>query len=109
MGYPESRVIWVADKIPGADFDILSVDDDGEDLWIEVKSTTGKDGRFQWPKAEFEKAVEKRNRYILWRVYEADSLKPSTKPFRDPVEILLRKGMRLNIDTFNAMIEPMEP
>ena len=109
LGYPESRVVWIADAQPGANFDILSVDDDGEDLWIEVKATTGTDGRFRWPRSEFVKAVEKRNRYILWRVYQADSLLPSTKPFRDPVGILLRQGMRLDINTFNAMIEPMEP
>lgn len=107
LGYPESRVVWVAHEIPGADYDILSVDDDGENLWIEVKATTGRHGRFRWPIAEFGKAIEKRNRYILWRVYEADSLSPAVKLFRDPIEILLRKGMRLDINTFNAMIEPM--
>lgn len=107
LGYPESRVVWVAHEIPGADYDILSVDDDGENLWIEVKATTGRHGRFRWPIAEFGKAIEKRNRYILWRVYEADSLSPAVKPFRDPIEILLHKGMRLDINTFNAMIEPM--
>jgi len=108
MGYAESRVVWIADQDSGADFDILSVDDDGEDIWIEVKSTTGIDGRFRWPKSEFEKAIEKRNRYILWRVYEASSVTPRVKPFRDPVGILLRKGLRLDIGTFNAMIEPMQ-
>jgi len=107
MGYQESRVVWVADQNPSADFDILSVDDDGEDIWIEVKSTTGRDGRFRWPKAEFEKAIEKRNRYILLRVYEANTERPSIKPFRDPVGILLRKGMRLDINTFNAVVEPI--
>jgi len=107
MGYPESRVVWVAKENPATDFDILSVDDDGEDLWIEVKSTTGRGGRFRWPKAEFVKAIEKRNRYILWRVYEADTTTPSIKPFRDPVGILLRQGMRLDIDTFYVLVEPM--
>lgn len=107
MGYSESKVVWVANDNPTSDFDILSVDDDGEDIWIEVKSTTGRDGRFRWPKAEFEKAIEKRNRYILWRVYEADTLKPKRKAFRDPVGILLHKGMRLDIDNFFAMVEPM--
>jgi len=107
MGYAESRVVWVANQDSGADFDILSVDDDGEDIWLEVKSTTGRDGRFRWPKAEFEKAIEKRERYILWRVYEVDSTSPHIKPFRDPIGILLREGMRLDINTFNAMIEPM--
>jgi hypothetical protein len=108
MGYPESRVVWMSETDPDADFDILSVDDDGEDLWIEVKSTTGRDGRFRWPKAEFKEAIEKRNRYILWRVYEANTIAPSVKPFRDPVGILLRQRMRLNIDTFYAMVEPMQ-
>ena len=65
---PNFVELSIADTDPGADHDILSVDDDGEDLWIEVKATTGRDGRFRWPKAEFEKAVEKRDRYILWRV-----------------------------------------
>jgi len=91
MGYAESRVVWVADQEPGADFDILSVDDDGEDIWIEVKSTTGIDGRFRWPKSEFEKAIEKRNRYILWRVYEASSVTPRVKPFRDSYINLTRR------------------
>jgi hypothetical protein len=108
MGHPESRVVWVADQNPSADFDIMSIDDDGEDIWIEVKSTTGRDGRFRWPKAEFEKALEKRNKYILWRVYEANTVKPSVKPFRDPVGIMIRKGMRLDIGTFNAVVEPMQ-
>jgi len=108
MGYPQSKVVWVAEADPDADFDILSVDDDGQEIWIEVKSTTGRDGRFRWPKAEFEKAIEKRDRYILWRVYEADTTTPSVKPFRDPVGMLLRQGMRLDIDTFYAMVEPMQ-
>lgn len=108
IGYPESRIVWESDRNPEADFDILSVDDDGENLWIEVKSTTGRDGRFRWPKTEFKKAIEKRNKYILWRVYEAHTKKPSVKPFRDPIGILLRQGMRLDIDKFYAMVEPIQ-
>ena len=42
-GIDPNRVIWTADTDPSADHDILSVDDDGETIWIEVKGTTGKE------------------------------------------------------------------
>jgi len=107
LGYPASRVVWKSEEDPGADYDILSVDDYGEDLWLEVKSTTGKDGRFRWPKAEFERAIRKRSRYILCRVYEAHTTYPSVKEFVDPINLLLLQRMRLDIATLNAQIEPM--
>ena len=66
LGYPKSRVVWIAKNNPLADCDILSIDENGEELWIEVKSTTGRDGHFQWSIAEFKKAMQVRERYILW-------------------------------------------
>ena len=107
MGYPESRVVWTSDIDPGADHDIQSVDDDGQTLWIEVKSSTGRDGRFRWPKAEFEKAIGERKRYILWRVYKADSASPTIKPFRDPIGLLIRNRMGLDINSLSAEIESL--
>jgi len=109
LGYAETRVIWQSRSDPGAPYDILSLDDDGEDLWIEVKSTTGRDGRFQWSKGEFEKALQERERYVLWRVYEADTSIPAVKSFRDPISILLRRAMSLNVADFNAEVEPLSP
>lgn len=67
MGYPNERVEWVADSDPGVDYDIKSVDDEGNDLFIEVKSTSGDDGKFRWSRAEFEKALRERRKYILFR------------------------------------------
>lgn len=106
-GLEESKVVWEAHSNPGANYDIKSVDDDGQDIWIEVKSTTGRDGRFRWPKQEFELALQKRERYILWRVYEAHINKPTAKPFRDPIGILLENKMRLDISNLFAMVEPL--
>ena len=67
LGYeaPERYVIWTSRNDAGADHDIRSVTDDGGLLWIEVKSTTGIDGWFYWPKKEFEKALRERERYEL--------------------------------------------
>ena len=107
LGLPESRVKWVSAEDPGADHDILSVDDDGADLWIEVKSTTGRDGRFKWPRSEFEKAVDKRARYVLCRVYEVDKNRVTMKRFRDPVGMLPTHAMRLDIESLSAEVEPM--
>ena len=50
--------------------------EDGGPLYIEVKSTRGRDGRFSWPRAEFQLAMRQRHRYVLYRVYEADIAAP---------------------------------
>ena len=104
LGLDESKVIWVSDSIPGADHDILSIDEDGHSLWIEVKSTTGRDGRFRWSKTEFDRARKHRDRYVLYRVYEADTCTPSVRDFRDPVGLLLNDAMRLNISSLHAEV-----
>jgi hypothetical protein len=92
-GYQASRVVWVAQNNPAVDYDILSVDENGRDLWIEVKSTTGRHGHFQWSIAELKKAIQERELYILWRIYEADTTHPGIKPFRDPIGKIIRKGV----------------
>jgi hypothetical protein len=83
MGYaePERYVIWTSRAQPGADHDIRSIDADGRPRWLEVKSTTGSDGRFEWPRQEFEKALRERERYELWRVYRVAEHTPTAKCF----------------------------
>jgi hypothetical protein len=110
LGYeaPERYVIWTSRNDAGADHDIRSVTDDGGLLWIEVKSTTGTDGWFYWPKREFEKALRERERYELWRVYESHTTRPMAKCFRDPISLLNRNALRLELGTLRAVIEPLE-
>ena len=107
LGLDPSRVIWTADSVPGADHDIKSIDDDGADLWIEVKSTTGRDGQFSWPVAEFQLAVLARERYILYRVYEADTTTPSYRPIRDPIGSFDTGELRLDLERLTGDIGPM--
>jgi hypothetical protein len=108
MGYatPEEHVVWVSQTNPGADHDIRSIDKDGKTIWIEVKSTTGTDGRFDWPQREFEKALRDRKQYVLWRVYEAHTEHPTAKPFRDPAGLLARSTIRLEISGLYGFVEP---
>lgn len=107
LGFPEERVRWIAEEFPTADYDILSVDDDGKDLRIEVKSTTGSDGRFHWTRAEFQRAVSARERYLLYRVYLATSYTPVVRSFRDPIGILANGIVRLDVDVFHGEVEPI--
>jgi hypothetical protein len=98
LGLPADRVTWTADHDPFADHDIASLDDDGGELWVEVKSTVGRDGRFSWTAAEFLLAVRTRHRYVLYRVFEADSTTPSWSRIRDPIGAFEAGELRLDID-----------
>lgn len=107
MGYEdaEDRVVWVSRTNPGADHDILSIGTDGGPIWIEVKSTTGSDGRFEWSIAEFEKALREGPRYQLWRVYDVGGLTPTAKCFDNPASLLLTPTIRLEISSLRAFVE----
>ena len=105
---PKEHVIWTSSDDPGADHDIRSIDEHGNPRWIEVKSTTGVDGRFDWSKKEFQKALRERDRYELWRVYKAASAAPVTKRFKNPAELVGASKLVLELGSFRASIEGME-
>ena len=108
LGLPESRVVWVSRDNPGSDHDIRSVDGNGRDLWIEVKSTIGRNGRFKWTRAEFELALEKRDSYILYRVYEAGGTSPTAKRIRDPIGLLPKEQLKLILNSLDAEVAPLD-
>jgi len=106
-GHPnaESVVIWTSQTDPGEDHDIRSVDEAGRPRWIEVKSTVGNDGRFDWSSKEFEKAMREGDRYELWRVYRAASMTPVAKSFRNPVKMLGESRLQLELGSLRARVE----
>ena len=108
MGLDQSLAIWTAEQNPLANHDIISQDEDGQRIWIEVKTTSGTDGRFRWSRGEFELAVQERTRYLLYRVYAADTARPTVKVFRDPVAMLVNDRLRLDLAVLQAEIEPAE-
>jgi len=107
LGLPPDRVVWIANSDPGANHDIRSIDEAGNDLYIEVKSTTGRDGRFTWPVAEFSLAIRERKRYMLYRVYHADSESPSWSLFRDPISLFESGELLLDLDQLTGDIGPL--
>ena len=106
QGLDPKRVVWTADLDPAADHDIKSVDADGQDLWIEVKSTAGRGGKFTWAGAEFHRAVASRDRYVLVRVYEAHTTTPIVTEIRDPVGRVASGGLRLDLDSLTGDVGP---
>lgn len=103
--HPEQYVTWTSQDDPLADHDIKSVNENLQPRWIEVKSTTGADGRFDWSRAEFEKALALRERYELWRVYRVDSTNPIAKCFADPTGLIGARRIVLELGTLRANIE----
>lgn len=102
---PEQVVIWTSAGDPGADHDICSIDEAGNPRWIEVKSTTGTDGRFEWPRKEFEKAFRERERYELWRVYRAAGTDPVAKCFENPSNLMGDSRLYLELASLRAIVE----
>ena len=105
-GSPESLVSWVARDNPTADHDIRSIAEDGDTLWIEVKSTSGLDGNFDWPESEVAKAMAEREHYVLCRVYRVSSTNPLVKRFPDPLSMIVSGHMRLGLGSVRAQVEP---
>ena len=105
---PESLVIWVSREDPTADHDIRSVAEDEATLWIEVKSTSGSDGNFDWPESEVARAMAERGHYLLCRVYRVDSKNPLVKRFADPLSMIESGHMRLGLGSVRARVESAE-
>lgn len=110
MGYPEPEryVSWTSRDEPGADHDIRSIDAQGRPRWIEVKSTTGVDGRFEWSRKEFEKALRERERYELWRVYRVADHAPVAKCFPNPTRMIGARQITLELGMLRANIEKLD-
>jgi hypothetical protein len=107
LGYeqPEEAVTWTSRDNPSSDHDIVSLGADGGAIYIEVKSTTGTDGRFEWSRREFEKAMREGPRYQLWRVYEAHTASPTAKVFEDPASLLRAGTLKIELSGLRASVE----
>ena len=80
---------------------------DGKPKWIEVKSTTGTDGYFEWPRREFEMALRKGPSYEIWRVYQIGSPTPVIKIFANPADLLRTGEIVIDLASVRAQVEGM--
>jgi hypothetical protein len=92
-------VVWRSRERELAPYDIESLDEDGQQIYIEVKSTTSDDpyDPFEISEAELILALQKRSRYYIYRVTDAHTASPSITRFRDPIHRLHHNTARLRL------------
>jgi len=54
------------------------------------------------------RALKERECYELWRVYVSHTTHPIAKCFSDPISLLKRNALRLELGTLRVVIEPLE-
>ncbi len=89
-GIDPSAVVWRSETHEFAPYDIESIDVDGQRIYIEVKATTDDDpcAPFNISAAELQWALNKGDRYYIYRVTDINSAEPLVTRFRDPVHWL---------------------
>ncbi len=80
-------VVWRSRENEFAPYDIESLDEDGQLIFIEVKSTTSDDPTdpFEISEAELLLALQKRSRHYVYRVTLAHTDLPIIHRYQDPV------------------------
>jgi hypothetical protein len=93
LGKNPDLAVWVSKTDELAPFDIKSVDEDDQLLYIEVKSTNSDDPGepFYISRAELVEATFHRSRYYIYRVTNVDTAAPTIIRAADPMR-LVREG-----------------
>jgi hypothetical protein len=91
LGMNPDSVSWVSKTNETSPYDIRSLDDDGQVIYIEVKSTKVADPNAQFwiSRAELELARSKRGRYYIYRVTDTDTEAPTIRRVPDPLGLVL--------------------
>jgi len=91
------KIDHAAKRDDSAGYDIQSWNDDGEEIFIEVKGTPNPDSmEFPISREEFKKAEEKGDRYFIHRVLNVKNGKePSVVVLKNPFRLWRRNKLRL--------------
>ena len=78
LGKNPDSVHWISKVDELSPYDLMSVDEDDQLIWIEVKATRGSDPAepFYISHAELIEATYRRSRYYVYRVTDVDSACP---------------------------------
>ena len=110
-GFPKckgKKVDWVSKRTDGYGFDIISFDEKGNEIQIEVKSTTKPYGKAELYLSGFEYDIaEQQSNYQIYFVFEVESHKPKiwkiVKPFHPN-----KKGIHVIPCAFKVVITPTQ-
>lgn len=90
LGKNPNLVHWVSRTDELSPYDLLSVDEDDQLIYIEVKSTKGSDAAepFYVSHAELIEATFRRSRFYIYRVTDVDSASPTITRWADPLALI---------------------
>lgn len=93
LGKNPDSVHWISKTDELSPYDLMSVDEDDQLIWIEVKATKESDPGlpFYVSHAELIEATYRRSRYYIYRVTDVDSATPTITRWSDPLA-LIKKG-----------------
>jgi hypothetical protein len=86
-GRDPDEALWDAERNEWSPFDLTSIDEDGQLVYIEVKSTSDADPSkpFQISARQLEYASRYRGSYWIYRVVNTRSASPTVYRYRDPL------------------------
>jgi hypothetical protein len=92
LGQNPDSVRWVSAAYELAPYDLVSVDADGQQIYIEVKSTKNADPRepFYISRGELLEAVRLRSSYYIYRVTSVGTGTPAVARWNDPLAAVMR-------------------
>jgi hypothetical protein len=90
MGFDPDAVVWRSERHPFAPYDIESLDEDGQRIYIEVKATSAEDPSepFEISDAELRCALREGERYFIYRVTLAHTAAPHVTRYADPLQLV---------------------
>jgi hypothetical protein len=101
IGKNPDLAVWISKDRELAPFDIQSVDDDDQVIYIEVKATRADDPseQFYISGPELLHAALHRSRYFIYRVTETDTSTPRITRIADPLQEIKDGRGRLQLST----------
>lgn len=109
-GMDPAVVVWRSERNPFAPYDVESLAEDGQRIYIEVKSTTSSEPTepFEISEAELRWAVQKADRYFIYRVTDVLTAVPRITRFADPIGLLRRGHAALRVSGARMAFETLD-
>lgn len=97
LGKNPDSVCWISKTDELSPYDLISVDDDDQLIWIEVKATKASDPSepFYISHAKLIEATYRRSRYYVYRVTDVDTATPVITRWADPLALIKEGKGRL--------------
>ena len=106
FGGDPTAVLWRSKRNPFAPHDIESLDEDGQRIFIEVKSTSESEPSRPFPitHSELMQALKHRSRFYIYRVTSVDTATPAVHRYRDPARLLAEGKADIRLSDASMML-----